>query len=147
MSRVQSNSRTPLLKTYRKCMNLLKNIFIRYKSSFYQHKGTDFLWKIQIFPYFFLHILRYCSTFAALFAIGKNPFCANRHIKSVYWRLFWRLEILQNFATQIKIAVNALWNMIILPQSVPCGLLCLVAFIFRRGRCLFILVAGSCRNL
>ena len=30
-------------------------------------------------------------------------------IKGVYWRLFWHLEILQNFVTQSKRAINAPW--------------------------------------
>jgi hypothetical protein len=30
-------------------------------------------------------------------------------IKGVYWRLFWSIEILQNFVTQSKRAVNAHW--------------------------------------
>ena len=41
---------------------------------------------------------------------------------------------------QSKKAVNARWDMHIPPQSIPCGLLCLVAFHIRRGRCLLILV-------
>ena len=39
-----------------------------------------------------------------------------------------------------KKAVNALWDMYIPPQSIPCGLLCLVAFHIRRGRSLLILI-------
>ena len=39
-----------------------------------------------------------------------------------------------------KKAVNARWDMYIPPQSVPCGLLCLVAFHIRRGRYLLILI-------
>ena len=42
--------------------------------------------------------------------------------------------------TQSKKAVNARWDMYIPPQSIPCGLLCLVAFHIRRGRCLLVLI-------
>lgn len=38
-------------------------------------------------------------------------------------------------------AVNARWDMYIPPQSIPCGLLCLVAFHIRRGRYLLVLVS------
>ena len=37
--------------------------------------------------------------------------------------------------------------MYIPPQSIPCGLLCLVAFHIRRGRCLLILIGKVLQDL
>ena len=48
---------------------------------------------------------------------------------------------------QNKKAVNALWDMYIPPQSIPCGLLCSVAFHIRRGRSLLILIGRFYQNL
>ena len=54
--------------------------------------------------------------------------------------MFWLSENRKFSPTQNKKAVNALWDMYIPPQSIPRGLLCLVAFHIRRGRSLLILV-------
>ena len=54
--------------------------------------------------------------------------------------MFWLSENRKFSPTQDKKAVNALWDMHIPPAEHPSGWLCLVAFIFRRGRSLLILV-------
>ncbi len=93
-----------------------------------------------IFFTLLLHNSKKCSNFAV----------ANGSLQTYYKKRLLALVLayrnLVNFTiAQNKKAVNALWDMTIPPAEHPSGLLCLVAFHIRRGRCLLILAKGFTR--
>ena len=62
--------------------------------------------------------------------------------------MFWHSETWKLSTYPKQEAINALWDMIISPQSVSIrGPLCLAAFHIQRGRCLFILIGKVFQDL
>ena len=93
------------------------------------------------------HFFTYSCIYTFFFVIlhrKSEQSVLQTYYKSVYQRLFWHLEILQNFTSPKQEGSKRPLGYVYPAAERPLGLLCLVAFHIRRGRYLLILV---CRVL